>query len=105
MNFVCPVCKKEYAVSLEAARHVMGTGDKKHRDWLASEGENYGDLLVLQATNPGERELYGRRPTHRKGAEEVIRYTKNNYGPPALEPGVSVSSPITEYWAISRRFL
>jgi len=31
----------------------MGTGDKKHRDWLASEGENYGDLLVLQATNPG----------------------------------------------------
>ncbi len=53
MNFVCPVCKKEYAVSLEAARHVMGTGDKKHRDWLASEGENYGDLLVLQATNPG----------------------------------------------------
>jgi Cu/Zn superoxide dismutase len=53
MNFICPVCKKEYAVSLEASRHVMGTGDKKHRDWLASEGENYGDLLVLQATNPG----------------------------------------------------
>jgi Cu/Zn superoxide dismutase len=53
MNLICPVCKKEYAVSLEAARHVMGTGDKKHRDWLASEGENYGDLLVLQATNPG----------------------------------------------------
>ena len=53
MNFICPVCKKEYAVSLEAARHVMGTGDKPHRAWLESKGENYGDLLVAQATNPG----------------------------------------------------
>ena len=53
MNLICPVCKKEYVSGLEAARHVMGTGDKKHRDWLASEGENYGDLLVQQATNPG----------------------------------------------------
>ena len=26
---------------------------KKHRDWLASVGENYGDLLVNQAMNPG----------------------------------------------------
>ena len=46
MNLICPACKKEYPNGLETARHIMGTGDKKHRDWLASVGENYGDLLV-----------------------------------------------------------
>jgi hypothetical protein len=53
MNLICPACKKEYPNGLETARHIMGTGDKKHREWLASVGENYGDLLVEQATNPG----------------------------------------------------
>jgi hypothetical protein len=53
MNLICPACKKEYPNGLETARLIMGTGDKKHRDWLTSVGENYGDLLVLQATNPG----------------------------------------------------
>lgn len=52
-NFVCPVCKKEYAVSIEAARHIFGTGDKKHRAWIESQGESYAELLVQQATNPG----------------------------------------------------
>ena len=53
MNLICPACKKEYPNGLETARHIMGTGDKKHRDWLASVGENYGDQLVNQAMNPG----------------------------------------------------
>lgn len=53
MRFICPVCKKEYDISLEAARHVMGTGDKPHRVWIESMGESYADLLVEQATTPG----------------------------------------------------
>ncbi len=53
LKFKCPVCGKQYEVSLQAARHVFGTGDKKHRDWVDSQGVNFKDLLVEQALNPG----------------------------------------------------
>jgi hypothetical protein len=53
-NFKCPVCKKEWAMSLQVARHIFGTGDKAHRNWVnAQEGLSYADLLVQQATSPG----------------------------------------------------
>jgi hypothetical protein len=53
MAFKCPVCKKQWDASLGVARHIFGVGDKKHRDWVDSKGENFKDLLVEQAMNPG----------------------------------------------------
>ncbi|MBA4418605.1 MAG: hypothetical protein C0392_11970 [Syntrophus sp. (in: bacteria)] len=53
MAFKCPACKKQWDVSLQVARHIFGTGDKKHREWIESQGVSYADLLVQQATNPG----------------------------------------------------
>ncbi len=53
LRFKCPVCGKQYEVSLQVARHIFGTGDKKHRDWVDSQGVNFKDLLVNQALNPG----------------------------------------------------
>ncbi len=53
--FKCPVCKgqKEWNSSLQVARHVFGVGDKAHRQWVDSQGVSFVDLLVEQATNPG----------------------------------------------------
>ncbi len=53
LKFKCPACGKQYEVSLQAARHVFGPGDKKLRDWVDSQGVNFKDLLVEQALNPG----------------------------------------------------
>ena len=54
MNVKCPVCKKEWAASLQVARHIFGTGDKPHKAWVnTQEGLNFADLLVQQATTPG----------------------------------------------------
>ena len=53
MAFKCPACKKQWDVSLQVARHIFGTGDKAHRQWVESQGESYADLLVQQATSPG----------------------------------------------------
>ena len=53
MAFKCPACKKQWDVSIQVARHIFGTGDKKHRDWIESQGVSYADLLVQQATTPG----------------------------------------------------
>ena len=53
MAFKCPACKKQWEVSLQVARHIFGTGDKAHRAWVESQGESYADLLVQQATSPG----------------------------------------------------
>jgi len=53
MAFKCPVCKKQWEGSLQVARHIFGTGDKPHRAWVESQGESFAELLVQQATNPG----------------------------------------------------
>jgi hypothetical protein len=55
MPFKCPACKKQWDVSLQVARHIFGTGDKAHRAWVESVGLSYVDLLVEQATNPGNK--------------------------------------------------
>ncbi len=57
MNYKCPVCKKEWSASMQVARHIFGTNDKPHRDWVDGQGRNDGftfdDLLIQQVTTPG----------------------------------------------------
>lgn len=55
MDFKCPVCKKQYPTSLQVARHIFGTGDKSHRAWVESKGYSFIDLLIEQATKPGNK--------------------------------------------------
>ena len=55
MSFKCPVCKKEWNASLQVARHMFGTGDKPHKAWVDSQGLSFIDLMIEQATTPGNK--------------------------------------------------
>ncbi len=55
MSFKCPACKKEWNSSLQVARHMFGTGDKAHRQWVESQGHSYIDLLLAQISEPGNK--------------------------------------------------
>ena len=55
MSFKCPACKKEYPTSLSCARHMFGTGDKAHRQWVEAQGHSYIDLLLAQISEPGNK--------------------------------------------------
>ncbi len=48
MSYHCPVCNKVSSSSLDLARHMIGRGDKVHRDWIKSKGFKYSELLTLQ---------------------------------------------------------
>ncbi|MBI2854087.1 MAG: hypothetical protein HYX87_04090 [Chloroflexi bacterium] len=48
MSYQCPTCKKISATSLDLARHMIGRGDKSHRDWINSKGLKYSELLAMQ---------------------------------------------------------
>lgn len=55
MSYQCPVCQKIWKNTLELARHIMGTGDKVHREWINSKGLSYPVLLLMQTTGPGNK--------------------------------------------------
>jgi hypothetical protein len=38
---------------MDLARHMMGRGDKVHRDWITSKGFKYSELLTLQIKSFG----------------------------------------------------
>ncbi len=48
MSYHCPVCNKVSKSSPDLARHMIGRGDKVHRDWINSKGFKYAELLALQ---------------------------------------------------------
>ena len=48
MSYHCPVCNKVSVTAKDLARHMIGRGDKVHRDWIDSKGIRYSELLALQ---------------------------------------------------------
>ena len=48
MSYQCLVCKKVSSTPLDLARHIIGRGDKVHKEWLQSKGFKYSELLTLQ---------------------------------------------------------
>lgn len=58
---ICPVCGKKAKTgsAIDCARHMFGTGDKPHRQWVDAhvkdQGESFIDLMIEQATKPGNR--------------------------------------------------
>ena len=53
MSYHCPVCNKVSGAPLDLARHMIGRGDKVHRDWIYSKGFKYSELLKLQIQSFG----------------------------------------------------
>ena len=51
MGYQCPVCQKVWKDTLNLARHMLGTGDRPHREWIESKGLRYTDLLLMQTTD------------------------------------------------------
>ena len=54
---ICPVCGKKAKTgsAIDCARHMFGTGDKPHRQWVDAQGLSFIDLMIEQATTPGNK--------------------------------------------------
>jgi len=52
---ICPVCGKKAKTgsAIDCTRHMFGTGDQPHRKWVEAQGLSFIDLLIEQATTPG----------------------------------------------------
>jgi len=48
MSYNCPVCNKVSSTSMDLAKHMIGRGDKIHRDWISAKGLKYSELLAMQ---------------------------------------------------------
>ncbi len=48
MSYKCPACNKISTTAIDLARHIIGRGDKPHRDWLSSKGFKFSELLTMQ---------------------------------------------------------
>ena len=48
MSYHCPVCNKVSNTAADLGRHMIGRGDKVHRDWFQIKGFKYSELVALQ---------------------------------------------------------
>jgi hypothetical protein len=48
MSYHCPVCNKVSNTAMDLARHMIGRGDKVHRDWISSRGFKFSEFLAMQ---------------------------------------------------------
>jgi len=54
ITYHCPVCNKvSRKGALDLARHMLGRGDKVHRDWVNSKGFKYSEILAAQFSSFG----------------------------------------------------
>jgi hypothetical protein len=42
------VCNKVSSTAMDLARHMIGRGDKVHRDWISAKGFKFSELLAMQ---------------------------------------------------------
>ena len=56
-GITCPVCGKKAKTgsAIDCARHMFGTGDQPHRKWVDAQGLSFIDLMIEQATTPGNK--------------------------------------------------
>lgn len=48
MSHHCPVCNKVSNTAMDLARHIIGRGDKVHRDGINAKGFKLFELLTMQ---------------------------------------------------------
>jgi hypothetical protein len=53
MSYHCPVCNKVSLKAIDLARHMLGRGDKVHRDWIKDQGLSYSEILTMQLQSFG----------------------------------------------------
>ncbi|MBN2240964.1 MAG: hypothetical protein JW712_14435 [Dehalococcoidales bacterium] len=56
MSYQCPVCNKVAKTPIDLVRHMMGRGDKDHREWISTRGFDYAKMLTEQAISFGGAE-------------------------------------------------
>lgn len=50
MPYKCPTCGKVWPDTPDLARHIFGTGDQAHKEWVNSKGyKTLADLLEKEA--------------------------------------------------------
>jgi hypothetical protein len=54
-NYRCPCCRKISSNHHDLARHFLGQTDKKHKDWLKTQGLSYAQLITWQVTEFGNK--------------------------------------------------
>ena len=55
MGYKCPSCGKIWPDTMNLARHIFGTGDQVHKDWVNSKGLNFIELLLIQTMESGNK--------------------------------------------------
>ena len=71
MGYKCPSCGKIAPDALNLARHIFGTGDKAHKDWVNSKGLDFVELLLIQTMEPGNKGYKTLADLLEKEAEKV----------------------------------
>jgi hypothetical protein len=56
---------------MDLARHIFGTGDKEHKEWVNSKGHNFIELLLIQTMEPGNKGYKTLAELLEKEAEKV----------------------------------
>jgi hypothetical protein len=55
LNYRCPCCRKLSADTHDLARHYLGQTDRKHKDWLKTQGLSYSQLITWQVVEFGNK--------------------------------------------------
>ncbi len=71
MPYKCPTCGKIQLDTLDLARHIFGTGNQPHKDWVNSKGLNFIELLLIQTMEPGNKGYKTLADLLEKEAEKV----------------------------------
>jgi hypothetical protein len=56
---------------MNLARHIFGTGDQKHKDWVNGQGLDFVELLLIQTMEPGNKGYKTLADVLEKKAEQV----------------------------------
>jgi hypothetical protein len=62
VKYRCPCCRKVSSEPHDLARHFLGQTDKKHKDWLKTQGLSYAQLITIRAMIPYQKCLRNRHP-------------------------------------------
>ena len=53
MSYHSPVCSKVSSAAMDLARHMIGRGDRVHRDCVNAKGFKFSELLTMQFRSYG----------------------------------------------------
>ena len=71
MGYKCPACGKVWPDTMNLARHIFGTGDQHHKDWVNGQGLDFVELLLIQTMEPGNKGYKTLADVLEKKAERV----------------------------------